>query len=322
MAALLAQEFVKIGESVTIVTDVEADRTQDASFPFPIWRRPSPGKWIELLRGHDLLVHFNISLKALWPLLFVRRPFVAVHHGYYIMDRAGRRDWRERLKLWVARRATNNIAVSQAIARTLEIPCVVIPNPYDPRRFFRRDGVRREQLIFVGRLVSDKGADVLLHALAILRDRGLQPNLLVVGDGPERASLENLSGTLKLKEQVKFTGSKTQREVANLLRVHKILVIPSLIPEGFGLVAIEAVACGCIVIGPDTGGVPEAIGGCGVTFRTGDRAALANRIEELLTSERLVTELLAPADENLGQHHPAPVAARYAEVMRQAVCQN
>src|SRR5204862_5182118 len=134
----------------------------------------------------DVFVHMNISLKALWPLLIVRRPFVAVNHAYYHSDRSGYRDWRERLKLRVMEKAVN-IAVSQAVANRLPEHCLVIPNPVD-LSLFQTDGceARTKDVVFLGRLVSDKGCDLLIEALSKLAERGVRPLLTVIGHGPEK----------------------------------------------------------------------------------------------------------------------------------------
>jgi glycosyltransferase involved in cell wall biosynthesis len=320
VALLLASEWTTAGESVTVVTDVRPDAVTTAGFPFPVRYRPHAGEWIRLLRSHDVFIHFNISLRALWPLALVPRPFIAVHHGFYIVDRSGRRDWREKLKIWIAKRATKNIAVSRAIASAIKIPCVVIPNPYEPAFVSDEKRARSHELIFVGRLVSDKGVNVLLEALAIIGDRGLRPLLTIVGDGPERASLETLTRNLSLDAQVTFTGSKSQREIADLLRHHTILVVPSVIAEGFGVVALEGIASGCAIIGSNSGGLPEAIGPCGLTFPSGDAIGLAEKIEQLLTDKVRVTELLAHSREHLAAHHPTHVAQQYVKVFRDALC--
>src|SRR5438093_5578105 len=131
----------------------------------------------------------NISLKALWPWFIVRRPFVAVNHAYYYSDRTGYRDWRERLKLCVMAWATN-IAVSEAVARRLPEQCFIIPNPFDISLFRSDDeAARNRDLVFLGRLVSDKGCDLLIRALGQLAERGLHPTLTVIGEGPERSTL-------------------------------------------------------------------------------------------------------------------------------------
>jgi glycosyltransferase involved in cell wall biosynthesis len=321
VADLLVREWIASGESVTVVTDVAFDPSRPEHFDFPVVHRPSFLQWLRLLRNHDLFVHFNISLRALWPLIFVRRPFVAVHHGFYIVDRSGRRDWREKFKLWVARRATRNIAVSEAIAAEVSVPCTVIPDPFDASCFnFDLKLPRTRDLIFVGRLVSDKGVEVLFRALANLRDDGFEPQLTVVGDGPERPRLLTVARDLRIERQVLFAGSRTQGEVADHMRAHSVLVIPSVIREGFGVVALEAIASGCVVIGANAGGLPEAIGRCGVTFSSGDPRELAHCIKELLTNGERRQELRKHAIIHLDRHRPRHVAARYLEVMKEALC--
>src|SRR5262249_55698434 len=132
----------------------------------------------------------------MWPLLLVRRPLVISHHGYYWLTRDGKRDWRERLKIGISSRSAN-IFVSSAIAREVKVQGVIIPNPYD-EILFRPESVasRDTELAFVGRLVSDKGADCLLKALASLKKKEITPRLSIIGDGPERPLLEKMCSEL------------------------------------------------------------------------------------------------------------------------------
>src|SRR6266478_397843 len=121
VANLLVREWVKQNVAVSVVTDVARPSQQD-SFPFRVYYRPRPWVFVDLLRKHDVFMHFNVSLRAIWPLLIVWRPFIAAHHGFYVIDESGKRDWREKLKLFVAKHGTENIAVSESVARTIGIP--------------------------------------------------------------------------------------------------------------------------------------------------------------------------------------------------------
>jgi glycogen(starch) synthase len=272
------------------------------------------------MREHDVFIHFNISLRALWPLLFIRRPFIATHHGFYVTDKFGHRDWRERLKLCLARHAAANIAASRAIAQAIGVNCHIIPNPYDDALFHTRNEVPRgKELIFVGRLVSDKGADLLIEAISILKQRDLTPELTIVGDGPERSRLDRLTTDLGLKNQINFTGARSQAEVAEILRQHEILVVPSLWNEPFGVVALEGIASGCLVVGSEGGGLPEAIGPCGLTFPNGDGQALAEQLAVLLTNRALFDQYRAQVETHLAHHRPQAVARRYRDVIATAV---
>jgi len=261
----------------------------------------------------------NISLKALWPLFVVRRPFVAVNHAYYHSDRTGYRDWRERLKLRVLRLATN-IAVSEAVAERLPQPCLIIPNPFEIS-LFRADGAmaRHRDLVFLGRLVSDKGCDLLIRALGQLAERGLHPTLTVIGGGPERTALEQLTRSLSLQDQVTFAGAPPSEKVAEVLREHNIMVVPSIWEESFGVVALEGAACGCVVLGSDGGGLPEAIGPCGITFRRGDVSDLAAKLAYLLCHSEEWDRYRKAAPSHLELHQPARVAWRYLEVFQNAL---
>src|SRR5437870_12550864 len=118
VASLLVHEWHRLGESVTVVSDVPCAAAQQQDFPFPVHYRPDPLRWLRLLRWADVFVHMNISLKAFWPLLIVRRPFVAVNHAYYYSDSVGNRHWRERLKLRLTTKAVN-IAVSESVAKRI-----------------------------------------------------------------------------------------------------------------------------------------------------------------------------------------------------------
>ncbi len=250
----------------------------------------------------------------------MRRPFIAVHHGFYVTNESDYRDWREKLKLFIAKRATENIAVSEAIARAIGISCKIIVNPFAADIFHSGGGPHRSRdLVFLGRLVNSKGADVLIQALSLLTDSGLKPHLTIIGDGPEREALQMLTRTSGMGDQVSFTGRISTDKVSKLLSEHKILVVPSIWNEGFGVVALEGIASGCVVIGSDCGGLPEAIGNCGLVVPTGDAKALAVAIERVFTEKNLMTTLTSNAPEHLARHSPARVAERYVAVIANAL---
>jgi len=319
VALLLVHEWHEAGMEVIVASDVSCMKEQAQSFSFPVFYRPSLRKWIALLRWCDVYLQFNVSLKATWPLLLIRRPLVVSHHSYYWLSRDGERDWKERLKLHIAS-ASSNIFASSAIAKEVGLQGVVIQDPYDDA-LFRPDkaATRDTELAFVGRLVSDKGADQLLQAMARLKARDLVPKLSIIGDGPERPRLERLCDELNMSDQVRFLGAKPQPEVSVLLRRHRILVVPSLWAEPFGVVALEGLASGCVVVVSDKGGLPEAIGPCGLTFPNGDVMALAEKLEQVLVNQDIASKLLAGAESHLAKHQPAFIARRFIEVLQRAL---
>lgn len=318
VASLLVHEWVKLGEEVIVVSDVVCPPDKMRGFPFKVIYRPSPDQWIKLMRWCDVYLQFMVSLKATWPCLLVRRPLVFTHQSWYWISREGGCGWRERLKLRLAAGATN-IFASQAIADEMKIPGKVIPNPYDDTLFRKNGGASRNRaLAFVGRLVSDKGVDGLVKALDQLKEHGMHPNLTIIGDGPERASLEQLVVNLKLKEQVSFAGAQPQDKVAELLQQHEILIVPSLWPEPFGVVALEGAAAGCVVLGSNGGGLPGAIGPAGTTFKRGDVNDLVLELSHLLKHPEESRRYREAAPAHLELHEPRLIARRYLEVMEDA----
>lgn len=350
---LLAHEWVKLGLEIIVASDVECPPEKRREFPFPVFYRPSPIRWLKLMRWCDVYLQFNVSLKSLWPRLLVRRPMVFSHHGWYWITlkggtREGGRDWRERLKLHLAAKAMN-IFASQAIARVVGVSGEVIPDPYDDTLFRQRGANSAEhgeengkrELAFVGRLVSDKGADLLLQALALVwkngegslpkgpADRQVSPTsgdrqdacptLTIIGDGPERPALEQLTKNLKLEGQVFFAGAQPQEKVAELLRCHEILVVPSLWQEPFGVVTLEGAACGCVVLGSDGGGLPEAIGPAGITFKRGDVNDLALKLSWLLQHPGEWSRYREAAPAHLAKHEARAVAERYLKVFEKHI---
>src|SRR5262245_3184150 len=195
---LLAHEWSKAGEEVIVATDIAQPPERHQIFPFRVHYQPGPLKWISLLRWCDVFLQFNVSLKATWPLFLIKRPLVISHQGYYWLTRDGGRDWREKLKISISAGSTN-IFASSAVAKEVNTKGEVIPNPYDDSMFSSRGIASRDvELAFVGRLVSDKGADCLLRAMGALKNKGLTPRLSIIGDGPERKKLEELCSELDL----------------------------------------------------------------------------------------------------------------------------
>jgi glycosyltransferase involved in cell wall biosynthesis len=118
--------------------------------------------------------------------------------------------------------------------------------------------------------------------------------------------------------QVVFLGAKTGRELAAQLNEHQILVVPSRWNEPFGIVALEGIACGCVVVGSSGGGLKQAIGPCGLTFPNGNAAALAEVLASLLRHPETRQPYTAKAEAHLQGHRRAVVAHAYLEVLQAA----
>jgi len=188
----------------------------------------------------------------------------------------------------------------------------VVPPGVDLHLFGPRPSERlRKQLglgdarviVFAGRLERLKGAETLVRAFSILAGDGLVsgPLALVIigGDsqngasesratGGERARLESLANGLGIGRQVRFVGSVDQPTLATYLNLAAVCVVPSY-SESFGLVALEAEACGTPVVAARVGGLPTIVkdGLTGFTLVSRDPARYADRIARLLSDEEL-----------------------------------
>lgn len=110
-----------------------------------------------------------------------------------------------------------------------------------------RPGQEASDVIFVGRLIKDKNAELLVRAVHIMKKDFPRLSCCIVGDGPERAGLESIARELGLEKNIVFKGSLEHEQVIALMKASKILVFPSQ-REGFGVVVVEAMACGLPVI--------------------------------------------------------------------------
>jgi glycosyltransferase involved in cell wall biosynthesis len=121
-----------------------------------------------------------------------------------------------------------------------------LPLPWPPR------------LLCLGRLVPEKGFDIALAALGLLRERVQGLEMIIAGDGPERPALQQLAGSLGLADIVEFAGWIAPAEVAALMNRATLVVVPSR-TEGFGLVALEAALMARPVVASDKGGLVEVV---------------------------------------------------------------
>lgn len=311
--ALLADQFSRRGHEVTVITQTDGP-------PVPgVVRQPNLLDLFLAFRRSDLVFLNNISLRYAFPAMLAFRPMVITTHTY--LEHGDPKPIVVTLKRRVLFWVRAHIAVHRVLSRSLPLNTRIIPPPFDASVFsgaFRPD--RARDLVFVGRLVADKGCDVLLQALRLLRDEyRLTPNLTVIGGGPEEESLRGLAGELGLVEQVTFTGPLPSERIREELLNHRLMVVPSRWKEPFGIVALEAIASGLFVIGSTGGGLPDAIGPCGWTFPNGDVGALARLLAEKIPVSQ--TSMLSPdvAAKHLARFTPERIADEYLVLFKRVL---
>jgi phosphatidylinositol alpha-1,6-mannosyltransferase len=145
-------------------------------------------------------------------------------------------------------------------------------------------------LLTTGNLVQRKGQDVTLRALPELIARYPALHYAIVGDGRDRAELETLANSLSVRAHVSFLGRAPQERLLDLYRACDVFLMPSRMRadrndvEGFGIVFLEANACGKPVVGGCTGGIPDAIidGETGLLVDPLDSAAIGAAVRQLV----------------------------------------
>ena len=144
----------------------------------------------------------------------------------------------------------------------------------------------------VSRLEAIKGMDLVVPALAEVLKVHPDTQLLVVGDGSLRASMEQQAVELGCADHIRWVGRQPQEELPQWYGQMDIVLMPSR-SEGFGLTAIEAMACGCVMVASDTGGLPEVVrdGVCGLLHRTEDITDMAAKINALIGDQELYATL-------------------------------
>ena len=134
-------------------------------------------------------------------------------------------------------------------------------------------------VLFVGKLLHQKGVHLLLEAWRELAPLHPDLTLVVVGFGSDRDALEPLAG-----DRVVFTGAMDHAQLQALMPLAELMVVPSVLPEAFGMVAAEAASCGVMVVVSDHSGLAEVAAGLGDAARTFDGGApqLAAAMAEVL----------------------------------------
>ncbi len=195
---------------------------------------------------------------------------------------------------WAAARAATVITVCQALQKkllNLQVPqgkIVILRNGVDLQLFTppenkaelkKQYGLTGLVFLSVGNLVKNKGHHLVIHVLTHFP----AAQLYIIGDGPEKNSLEKLAEQLKVQNRVHFPGRVSQSELAKFYGAADALVLASG-REGWPNVLLEALACGTPVVACKTGGIPEVITSpvAGILIEKRSSDAIATALKELL----------------------------------------
>lgn len=165
---------------------------------------------------------------------------------------------------------------------------------------------------FVGRLVPEKGVDDLLAAF---RRMDGDARLVIAGDGPLTGHIDIETSSLRGQGRIERHARIPSEQVPELLRTLDVLVLPSRTTarwkEQYGRILIEAMASGVVVVGSDSGEIPNVIGDAGLIFREGDIDGLAEMLRKLSSSPQLVADLRQKGRERAVSNFSQQSVARY-----------
>ncbi len=320
---------------LTLATQTPADEFDDGSLPFRVVRQPSFIRVWDLIRASDVVHVAGPALAPMILGLLARKPVVVEHHGFQticpngqlLIEPAGTpcpghfmagrhsecircnagQGWFASRKLWLltfvrrflCRRVARNITPTAWLGSLVQLPRVVtIPHGLEfiaEPVSLRAPASRPPLIAFQGRLVSTKGVGVLFEAARLLLSQNRAFELLIIGDGPERASLERASQLSPLAGRVRFAGRLAGPQLDAALAEASIVVVPSLGGEVFGLVVAENMMRGLPVITSDLGAFVEVLGAAGLTFPTGDAEGLARELARILDDPALAAGLAKAA---------------------------
>lgn len=315
---------------ITLLTQTAGGHYDDRALPYRVVRQPSLAQLWQLIRTSDVVHVAGPALAPLIFSMVAGKPFVVEHHGFQTICPNGQlliepaetpcpghfmaerhseclrcnsgQGWVGSCKLWLltfirrflCARAAANIAPTQWLGGLLQLPNVgAIPHGLESTE----PGLRSTPcsgtpvLAFLGRLVTTKGVRVLFQAARILREQNRSFELLIIGDGPERASLEQFARDSQVGAQIRFAGCLGGAQLEADLARASAVVVPSLGGEVFGLVVAENMLRGIPVVASDLGAFTEVLGNSGLTFRTGDARDLAAVIARLLDDASLAATL-------------------------------
>jgi glycosyltransferase involved in cell wall biosynthesis len=263
----------------------------------------------DILQTHAVKSHFLVARSRLW----LRYPWVAFHHGYTQTDLKMR--LYNQLDRWSLRKPARLVTVSEAFKKQLlgqgieSKRIAILQNAVNPDwvdRVRRADAasVRRELglegrqvILAVGRMSREKAHGDLIAAFHLLRASHPLVSLVMVGDGPERTSLEKSAG-----DGVLFTGQ--QRDVSRFFAIADVMVLPSL-TEGSPNVLLESMACGVPAVATNVGGVPEIVSNEKEALLVPARAPiqLAAAISRILREPELRAGIVGRAFEAIRRSH-------------------
>jgi len=315
----------------TLATSTAAGDMDDTALGFRVVRQPGVVRLLKLFRQAEVIHLAGPTHLPLFLGWLMRKRIVVEHHGFQAVCPNGQLFYEparclcpghfmagrhleclscnekygriKSFKMWLltfSRRRlceliSANVAPTDWLSNVLRLPrTTLIPHglaPADANGQPSKDRVKPPTFAFLGRLVGTKGVDILISAAHRLKQQGYIFRVKIIGDGPDRETLQRKVAIGGLSGCMEFLGYLPDERIQEALSGTVAFVMPSLAGEVFGLVAAENMLRGRLVIASDIGALREVVGEAGLLFPPGDEIALAQCMRLVLEDVSLVAAL-------------------------------
>lgn len=215
-------------------------------------------------------------------------------------------------------------AAAEYVCSLTDEPVALIPNGVDLNRYKaparRSDNKKQKTIFYLGRLEQRKGVKHLIHAFKLLSDANPSVTLVIAGDGPDRAKLEALAADLQIKN-IEFVGYISEKEKIHYLRTADLYCSPALYGESFGIVLLEAMASGLVIVAGDNPGYASVMNGLGALSLVNPKhhAEFARRLSLLLQENDLRIIWRQWAAEQIPNYGYSKIVSQYEEIYKKAI---
>jgi glycosyltransferase involved in cell wall biosynthesis len=337
----VARRLVDKGHEVTIVTsrpeglpaeeEIAGYRVLRAGGRYTVYLKARK-IYMEALRGKVDLVVDEVNTLPFFTVKYAREPVVALIHQlareYWLLELKPPISWIGYIlepKYLSLYRNIPTITVSESTERDLEKlgfkRIYVVPEGLNVKPLGKTPEKNGDPaVIFLGRLKKTKRPDHAIKAFKLVAEKIPDAKLWIVGDGPLKSKLHKLVKRLKLEEKVTIYGRVDEERKIELLREAQALIFPA-VREGWGLVVLEANACGTPAVGYDVPGLRDSIrhGETGMLVKPGDLEALAEVLTSLLKDDVLRERMSRNALEWSKKFSWDDSARRFEEVLKNLV---
>jgi len=347
------KNFEKVGlpfGEIDLGPNISVHRFPSFTYPAPTGQAravlPSLNGWQAVKQFAPDVIHsqlfFGVGLEALRAVKKLNIPFVGTNHTAiteFVKYSPVRGEWVKKMfmnyAVWYYNKcdfvtAPSESVFSEMLPNGFDKPHRAISNPIDLGMFnpiFGGDslaiknkfGLTGPTIVYAGRLADEKNIDVLIRAVALIKDKVANINLALAGHGTIKEKLSKLASELGVSENIKFLGTIPKKDLADVYRVSDIFAIAS-ISETQSLTLMQGMACGLPAVGVNSRALPEYITNeVGFIVKPGDYKSMADKFSLLLTNRETRETMGRAAGEYLKKFSAPSIAQQWESLYDEVI---